>query len=459
MAFSSLADELAGEFENDQSMIIGLGQSLADEFIDVDKKEYKSGGVKDENEMNDDNQAELQNPITPIKIQQDLPNLQTPNNIKGQQSSKSSISYEFTNLDDISPNRGIDLNLELNLELSEKYEFSLNNNEFNDYQNYLNYSPTKNRSVKNRISNKSLKRLMSNRDDLNELPKDLIILSENLIGISKLLNDLKNLDHDSLNDNLQRHLNKMNDIEKIRDDWIRELNMCLNEFRLGNSEEYSNYDVLPKRNLEEDEEQEDEYGDSIGWIGKLNSEQDYQLSRQSHFSPEHITHLEVVNETTEEEEDNEHIDQYGTLMQDDFLIHQNALSPIISSISQELKPNLPILLNLLKLVQQDTENLIYSLSNLSENIHNCQSFGNSISRQIKGIKSSIDSLRERENLENEAKRKIEIYEQNKLKIGLTHSCDTNQNRLNKECKEFEGVLEIYERSLKSLLNNRETWVK
>ncbi|WWC64814.1 uncharacterized protein I303_107428 [Kwoniella dejecticola CBS 10117] len=507
MAFSSLADELAGAFENghdhDQPLSSGLGQSLADEFGMDEVYEMNDGEAQgDELLPNGDIDDDfLPRPATPPSHQNNRLETHTPPTGRREQGGQIfdreyGYEYEPTNLDDISPNRGIDLDSDLKVDSGLNFENGhehgspmLDEEQYDDIAYHLNPSPTKiggsGRRIQNQASNRSLRRRISKDEMIRmetsmPIPEEtLIILSESLASSSKLLTSLRNLENDSLEVNLQKHLNRMVDSEKIREEWMRHLSIASREAGLGSLEDISPVEDSGLISTQENED-EDESGYSVGWFSTTLSDGIAAQQLQSDGSRNH-SHLEVLKVISEQDEDEaeeaiglereeEHIDPYDALLEDDPTTssprHSGLLSPMTpgSSIPTAFRrsfgsdANRPPLLASLKLIQMETEDLVVLLKRLLESIHTAQSFGTAISRQMKGIKSSMDTMRERENMEQEARRKIEGYEQDRLKVGLTHSGDTIKGKLERECREFESVLEGYGRRLDALPRGQ-TWVK
>ncbi|WVW86400.1 hypothetical protein I302_108446 [Kwoniella bestiolae CBS 10118] len=480
MAFSSLADELAGAFDDpplNDGDGVGLGQSLADEFgLDYGLEH----GEAEEQGLND--------PSTPPRNAHNLPKLRTPPNENGRRTAKS--SYEPTNLDDTSPYRGID---EVELEYRQDHSFSPLNEQDSfaeDLERYehidnLPTSPIRNRVVASKSSSRSLRVNMKSsvkslepvqNDREEDIRESLIVLSEGVARGSKLLGSLRQLNHhhhhpitdkedggkeggknrEDLEIRLQKHLNRMNEVERTRDEWNRDLGVWSREAGLGGLEGNVAVDS-PDGKLSDLVEAEE--GESLGWTGELALKADLPSP-----SPHDTQPSPKDNEAPQEQVlEPEHVDPHDLLLleEDSLPSHpsdHSLLLPITPSISTTFHishnpdPNTPRSLSvLIRKVQRDTDLLLIALRNLSDTIHTTTSFHTSISRLMKGIKSSLDSYRERDEVEAMAKRRIEEWEEERLKIGLTRGHGgTFKDRLDRECREFERVLEGYGERLMEL---------
>ncbi|WWC91943.1 uncharacterized protein L201_006895 [Kwoniella dendrophila CBS 6074] len=601
MAFSSLADELAGAFDNDEPLDVNqnLGNSLADEF-----------GLNYERELglNLDNGnlgAEMQEPSTPLlnNKHNTLPRLKTPLRYTDDNNRP---DYSPTNLDEISPNRGIDLDLELELQLNDGHsyspinhngqqtfqtlgdEFGFNNEFENDTFNAnrlsLGSSPIKSGNIRNKSSNRSLKFQKSNSSirglfnktnsivNHEELSKNhLIILSESLASTSRLLSSLKQLNsnsnnshgychhegkserHDvkgtnspSLEDKLQEHLNKMNDVERKRDEWIRDLGFLSREAGLGGLDgDLTIHDqhlhTIDLNNIleEEDDEDRDEIVWQGGWTGELDllrleeetpgyRPDEQKGKEQSDPHPlKRETHTKAAEENTDSHhvslnDDSEDIDGDDDLSHDSFyedfgpkpfnvpsfsyrsptksvysdhdeLSHSSSTSPLTNhnlNLNHNHKYNhdanqhvsststtMISLPNLIKLLKRDTDSLLETLKILSDNLHNSNSYQNSIARQMKGIKVFVEDLNEKNKIENDARNKLDLWEQYRLKIGLTRNktkqhnnnndinedgkegkehddkCLSIKDKLDNECNEFQKLLDKYTKKVDEIRRN------
>ncbi|WWC95148.1 hypothetical protein V866_002002 [Kwoniella sp. B9012] len=485
MAFSSLADELAGAFENDPSLDqgegLGLGQTLADEFgLDYEREQGHDHGMEEQGEI-DTLEDELQHPSTPPSRDGNLPKPTTPpKDDGGRRTAKS--SYEPTDLGDISPNRGIDLDrdLELELEYGQGHSFSprrddeddvigeYDNNE-SDRLERLPASPVR-RGIMAKTSNRSLRvnprssvrslRTLNGSEKEEGIQEALIILSEGISTNSKLLNSLRQMNHhhqegeEEIEIRLQRHLNRMNEVERTRDEWIRDLGIWSREAGLGGLEGNGRLGDADDKLIDVNEEdEEEEEGESLGWTGESIVDDNDHLSKGEEMSKN--PHIALSHEE-------DHINPHDSLLLDEDGHHtfptwtsdQSLMSPIAPSKHQQPAQDLP---KLIMAVQKDTDVLLLSLRNLQDTIHTTTSFHTSLTRMMKGIRSSIDSHRERENVEAQARRKIEEWEAERLKIGLTRNNAgggeegwTIKEKLDKECREFEDVLERYGDRLKGL---------
>ena len=98
-----------------------------------------------------------------------------------------------------------------------------------------------------------------------------------------------------------------------------------------------------------------------------------------------------------------------------------------------------------------SQDLIRSLQGLKDGLHTHQSLYTSTSRQIKGLKSSIDSWREREDLEGEARRCIEQYELSKLSQGISGVGEPGAREvMNEICVGFSEFLDLSWRRMKEV---------
>ncbi|WVQ66714.1 uncharacterized protein L199_004903 [Kwoniella botswanensis] len=492
MAFSSLADELAGAFENDPSLDkgegLGLGQSLADEFgLDYELHQGHDHGMEEQGEI-DRLEDELQHPSTPPSRNDNLPKPTTPPKVDGRWRTVKS-THEPTNLDEFfSPNRGIDLDrdLELELEYGQGHSFSPQPH-FQDEDSY-NYqyeqdqldhlpttaSPVRVRGIQNKSSTRSLRvnpkssvkslRLLNGNEKEEGIQEALIILSEGISANSRLLNSLRQINHhhqegeEEIEIRLQRHLNRMNEVERFRDEWIRDLGIWSREVGLGGLEGNGRlgdaHDKLIDVNEEDEEEEE---GESLGWTGEsiiddvnhLSEGQEISKNPQIALSHEE-DHLNAQDNTLLDEDEH---DSFPTYPSDRSLM--SPITPSNQSKYHQTQPqNLP---KLIMAIQKDTDILLLSLRNLQDTMHTTTSFHTSLTRMMRGIRSSIDSYREREHVEEQARRKIEEWEAERLKIGLTRNNPggreggwTTREKLAKECREFEDVLERYGDRLKGL---------
>ncbi|OCF77581.1 hypothetical protein I204_01573 [Kwoniella mangroviensis CBS 8886] len=483
MAFSSLADELAGAFDNDPSLDQGegirLGQSLADEF----GLDYGSEHNLEHAEAGDEFDVVTQlpsTPPTPSGRNGSSPKPITPPQ-NGRRTAKS--SYEPTNLDDISPNRGIDLDLELELEYGQNHSFSTQPHfEAEDSDNYeyeqdqfdnlpLAASPVRVRGIQSKSSLRSLRvnpkssvrslRPLIVNDKEVGIQEALIVLSEGISNNSRLLNSLRQINQhhqgegeEDVEIRLQRHLNRMNEVERTRDEWIRDLGIWWREVGLGGLEGNGRMGGADNKLIDVNEEdEEEEEGESLGWTGESIVDDNNHLSKGEELSK---------NPRIALSHEQDHIDPQDSLLLDDdehdyFLTYpsdQSLMSPITPSKHHRPAQDLP---KLIMAIQKDNDILLLSLRNLQDTIHTTTSFHTSLARMMKGIKSSIDSYRERENVEEQARRKIEEWEAERLKIGLTRNNAgggeegwTIKERLDRECREFEDVLERYGDWLKGL---------
>ncbi|WWD03923.1 hypothetical protein V865_001981 [Kwoniella europaea PYCC6329] len=487
MAFSSLADELAGAFENDPSLDqgegLGLGQSLADELeLDYELEQGHDHGIKEQGEIHR-LEDEIQHPSTPPSRNGNLSKTTTPpRDDAGRRTAKT--SYEPTNLDDISPNRGIDLDLELELELEYGQNHSFSSQpHFQDEDSY-NYqyeqdhldnlpttaSPVRVRGIQNKSSTRSLRvnprssvrslRALNGNEKEEGIQEALIILSEGISANSRLLNFLRQIKHhhqegeEEIEIRLQRHLNRMNEVERTRDEWIRDLGIWSREVGLGGLEGNGRLGDGDDKLIDvSEEDEEDEEGESLGWTGESIVDDNDHL-----FEGEEISKNPQVTVFHEKDHINPHdslcLDEDGHDSSAAYSSDQSPLSPITPLKHHQPAQDLP---KLIMAIQKDTDILLLSLRNLQDTIHTTTSFHTSLARMMKGIRSSIDSHREREHVEEQARRKIEEWEAERLKIGLTRNNTgggeegwTTKEKLDKECREFEDVLEWYGDRLKGL---------
>lgn len=95
-----------------------------------------------------------------------------------------------------------------------------------------------------------------------------------------------------------------------------------------------------------------------------------------------------------------------------------------------------------KLLKSTTPDLLATLTNLSDTIHSTTSFSNSSSRNLRGIRAGIDSWKDRDAQEEQARRGVEEFERKRLEAGLKGDQDGHSVKsiLEREVKGFEGVL-------------------
>ncbi|WVQ94912.1 hypothetical protein IAU59_001998 [Kwoniella sp. CBS 9459] len=121
----------------------------------------------------------------------------------------------------------------------------------------------------------------------------------------------------------------------------------------------------------------------------------------------------------------------------------------------------PILPHLSSALRSDSTSLMTILRNLSETLHTGSSLNTSIARQLKGIKSSLDSARAREEAERAARAGIEEWDAAKIRDGLTG--DSVQNRLGRELDDFAGKVEEWGKRLEGFRVDRRreerTWIR
>lgn len=102
-----------------------------------------------------------------------------------------------------------------------------------------------------------------------------------------------------------------------------------------------------------------------------------------------------------------------------------------------------------------TPDLVATLQHLAETAHSSGSMTTSSMRHLRGIRAGVDSWRERETLEEDARRGVEAYERGRLEEGLRGEArERAAAKLQRECLEFERVLDGLKRRMEQL--QRET---
>ncbi|WRT70006.1 uncharacterized protein IL334_006999 [Kwoniella shivajii] len=490
MAFSSLADELEEDLEDDHLHSdfgpgIGIGQSLAAEFgLEYTLNEGEEGVDHVQGSLD----PESQHQTTPPNQFQNLPlpSLHTPTHQNSKKrNGKSSNSYSPTISDDISPDRGIDSDLELESELNDRHSFSppdhrdhhrdhnLDEVDGNNPWEGYTINPVRNENTHNQSSSISLGQIR--KDQLQEL-NPLIVLSETLALNSRFLSSLKQLDHssgDSMNyhhgygsieDRLHKHLDRMLDIERRRDESMRELGVMNREAGgsgIGIGKTTGGFDhnvILEEDDDDEDEDEEDEIS-KIGWTGELDmiatNEFNYPSNGSINIDKDKYDRVETA-----------YFDSW-----DGSFTHQHCVLPSYpsnnstslatltpsTSTTSATPTGIPLLPRLIHLVQSDTTSLLISLQHLSDSLHTSSSLNTSLTRQIRGIRSSVESWRERETIEDEARKKIEEWEESRVRDGLKGQ--NMKDKLHIECFEFEKNLEAWYKRLEACKRSLSTEIR
>ena len=233
---------------------------------------------------------------------------------------------------------------------------------------------------------------------------------------------------------MQRHLEKLQEADRIRDEQCRELASLLRDLvgtrwdglEVDNDVRTGNYTRLKISMEGMDDEKEFE---SIGWTGDVSA----QASGREH---------DLMESLTSPSDPHDH----------DPLL-DGPPSPVQSSSSNPIssptfsRPHLPEMLasaplpHTAHLLISNTNDLLSSLSTLTDSIHSTASFSTAIARQIRGIRASVESWRERETAEDTARQVIEEWERRRLEQGLKGTTGEMREVLGREVKDFGARLD------------------
>jgi len=227
---------------------------------------------------------------------------------------------------------------------------------------------------------------------------------------------------------LQRHLDRMHEDDKLREEQCRELavvNREIGSIRWESLEIAIELDLASGQesglSVMDENEEEEEGEEAIGWTGepRVRPAIAHQDRGKRAETPDLGDRL---------------------LGPPSPLTSSIPLSPLERSPSKVAEAgSLP---RTLRLLVASTPDLLSSLQQLAETVHSSGSLTTSSMRQLRGIRAGVDSWRERENLEEDARRGIDEYERKKLEEGLRGEIrERTAAKLQRECLEFRQVLD------------------
>ena len=260
-------------------------------------------------------------------------------------------------------------------------------------------------------------RLMSQNEKAS-----LVALSDIIMWTETFIASLRSLDQCSSSRSLSSgeivgleaaldvHLNRLTESERVREDQCQELQVLAQELATIQWEEVE-LDLIMGNGLGLgmfDETRPHEAESEIGWADALN-ERTAGLSRRP----------------SGEEDDP---DQSIVLPE-----------PDVSLTSSHTPLPFPPLRLATHDVLAATNTLLGTLSALSEHLVSTSSLSTTIWRQLRGLRAGVDSCREREAYEATCRRKIEDWEEKRVRDGLVGL--GMKDVLEREVSAFEGVLE------------------
>lgn len=242
--------------------------------------------------------------------------------------------------------------------------------------------------------------------------------------------------HESIEVKLQRHLERLHEEDKKREEQCRELALLARDlvgFRWDGEIEL---EIATGKGLglgmidevEDDPEEEED----VGWNGDPRG-----VGVIPHF-------VAMVGRTTRENSVGLDVDDE----RDRLLGSPSPLSPTRSfsllpgSSTDGSASKLAPLPKTLRLLTSTTPDLIATLAGLSDILHSTTSFSTSSSRNLRGIRAGIDSWKDRDTQEELARKGVEEFERKRLEVGLKgyESGESVKVRMDREVKGFESVL-------------------
>ncbi|WVQ83647.1 hypothetical protein IAT38_005789 [Cryptococcus sp. DSM 104549] len=498
MAFSSLADELAGAFDDHPNGGTGGGggvsQSLAAEF----GLEYEPEGEGDDDDFGHEFAG------TPPRSQFDRP-ARRQHAQRGSPSTRSSLSGSMPAY---SPDRAHGLQDDLDLDLAfegdnsfaaplgDELEAELGRGPHDGEGDLLEgenalepnsklsaHQGTPSRSSLSPSINgaRSMTSTRSLRRGPAEAEQDpLVVLSETLAVTGKFLTSLRHLDEASSEGGrspvskrgvgaavprgatevkvkvegpvdvlLQVHLTKLQESERVREEQLRELGVIGREMTTVRWGEGLDTEA-PSGGLEVLAEDEDEW--KGGWTGDAKRGIDEVEAAEEGKSEAAV---EVALDVDRQLEDDEHIDPLDAMLEesDPFSVPASH-SPRSHPIDQDHSPThstrpqaLPSHIDSLLSV---SFSLHTSLRRLSDTLHTSSSMSAWLARQVRGIRAAAEGFREREDQEEEARKAVEEWEGRKVREGLAGGGGGVKEGLRRECEEFEGKLEEWGREMERI---------
>ncbi|WVR09623.1 hypothetical protein IAU60_006695 [Kwoniella sp. DSM 27419] len=299
----------------------------------------------------------------------------------------------------------------------------------------------------------------------------LIVLSETVGAGARLLRSLRELDtvRDRVvaspvrggafqvglaglpvEDRLERHLARMEEAEKRREAMIRELSRELSREDRG---------LIPPSSWTGDGgesevgvrvdpsclQEEGDAGWTGGWTGELEVDAELSGYRQRGL---HGGVPDAYQGDMSQAED-PLMASLDAMLEDGMVTrsHRRA-ADAASQRDGPTDPRVPALLQLTSLVCSDTTALIHLLQTLQDTLHTSSSLSTGISRSLRGIRSAVDSCKSHDAEEREARRRVDQWEEAKVRDGLRGTGLVERMRV--ECEEFEAVLEGYGERLRRL---------
>ncbi|ODN77482.1 hypothetical protein L202_04656 [Cryptococcus amylolentus CBS 6039] len=234
---------------------------------------------------------------------------------------------------------------------------------------------------------------------------------------------IKAIPKDTVDTLLHRHLVKMQESERARDEQLRELGVIsrdMGSVAWGEAGEPSS----PRLDLVEEDEEKEDTAD-LGWVGESMVMQE--------DAPRLVDDIDRHLEDDGVEE--EPFNSTDALLEDPFSTPQLAPS---SDPSRTNHPNLPVLASQTLSVISTSTSLSHTLSSLSDSLHTSSSQSTFLSRQIRSLRAAVQGFREREDMEDEAWKGVEHWERSKVEEGLRGGKGVNME-MERVWEEFEEL--------------------
>ncbi|OCF43722.1 hypothetical protein I317_02475 [Kwoniella heveanensis CBS 569] len=251
----------------------------------------------------------------------------------------------------------------------------------------------------------------------------------------QLDHDLDENDND--NDSTNRYENDDHHVyDRIENKEIEEAHARARDSRINDEDEAADEHIDPHDALMMDDDDDQDHGGGHSFSPSLLPPITPSASSSTALSGTSPAHANLLSRTRTQ----------GDIAQNQNRIHQVPT---------------PLLPHLTSALISDTASFLSILRQLSETLHTSSSLNTSIARQLKGIKSSLESARAREETVQQAKAGVEEWEAGKIRDGLRG--ESVQGRLGGEVDGFRVKLEEYERVLQGFSvargGRQRTWIR